>query len=868
MRKHLTLLAIFLSYPALALERIPQSVAQRVALKAYLSSDHISAATSKSIAVVISKNGAGFGNPSAGATNASEIANGWYYVDLSTTDTGTLGPLVVRGTCATCDDVEVAYTVASANNAGFAGVPDAAAAASGGLPIIGTNASGSLTNVTVPTVTSVTNAIVLPTGTGAGQISLSSGAVTVGTNNDKTGYTASTVSDKSGYSLAANQHVIVDSGTVTTVTNQLTAAQIATGIWQDATAGDFTTASSIGKSLYTSGNAPGAASGLSLVGSNMGTVSSVTGSVGSVTGSVGGSVASVTGAVGSVAGNVGGNVTGSVASVTGSVGSVTSAVTVTSNADITAIKTATDKLGFTGAGPYYVRADMVDIAGAPVSTSTAQIGVNAVQHGGTVQTGRDIGASVLLSSGTGAGQISLSSGAVTVGTNNDKTGYTASTVTDKTGYSITGDLSATMKTSVEIAVWDATASSHNTAGTTGNKLNNAASAGDPWGTSLPGVYGSGTAGYILGNMSAAADPWGVSIPGAYGAGTAGYIVGNRLDAAISSRSTYSGADTAGTTTLLSRIVGTLASGTHNPQSGDIYALANGANGFSNIAANVWTNATRTISAFSFTPTVGGISAGVDFTAAMKSSLNAATPSVSVSDKTGFSLISAYDPAKTAAQASTALSNVTWTDARAGKLDNLDTTVGSRLATSGYTAPPSAAAIADAVLDEPGTGHAGLIPTNLDARVSQVGGGSAPTAVEVADAVWDEVLSGHAGAGSTGQALSAAGTAGDPWLTQLPGAYTGNQAGAVIGAIKAKTDSLGGAGAITWPYTVTHSVTHQPIAGVKVWITTDRAGLNVIASATTDQYGVVSFQLDPGAIFVWSSKTGYTFTNPKSFTVTQ
>lgn len=80
--------------------------------------------------------------------------------------------------------------------------------------------------------------------------------------------------------------------TVTTVTNQLTAAQIATGVWQDATAGDFTTASSIGKSLFTSGNAPGAASGLALVGSNMGTASSVTGNVG---GNVVGSVGSVTG---------------------------------------------------------------------------------------------------------------------------------------------------------------------------------------------------------------------------------------------------------------------------------------------------------------------------------------------------------------------------------------------------------------------------------------------------------------------------------------------------------------------------------------------------------------------------------------------
>ncbi len=38
-------------------------------------------------------------------------------------------------------------------------------------------------------------------------------------------------------------------GVATTVTNQLTAAQIATGVWQDTTAGDFTTSASIGKSV-------------------------------------------------------------------------------------------------------------------------------------------------------------------------------------------------------------------------------------------------------------------------------------------------------------------------------------------------------------------------------------------------------------------------------------------------------------------------------------------------------------------------------------------------------------------------------------------------------------------------------------------
>ena len=111
--------------------------------------------------------------------------------------------------------------------------------------------------------------------------------------------------DSSGRVLLQPSQPSVVIPTVTTVTNQLSAAQVATGVWQDATAGDFTVVGSIGKSLFTSGNAPGAASGLAIVGSNMGTVASVTGSVGSVTGSVG----SVTGAVGSVTAIVTANAT-------------------------------------------------------------------------------------------------------------------------------------------------------------------------------------------------------------------------------------------------------------------------------------------------------------------------------------------------------------------------------------------------------------------------------------------------------------------------------------------------------------------------------------------------------------------------------
>lgn len=111
--------------------------------------------------------------------------------------------------------------------------------------------------------------------------------------------------------------------TVTTVTNQLTAAQIATGVWQDTTSGDFTVAHSIGKALYIDNVVPGGSGGHFIAGTNAATTvttsftttftGNLTGSVGSVSGNVGGNV---TGSVGSVSGNVGGNVTGTIGGLT------------------------------------------------------------------------------------------------------------------------------------------------------------------------------------------------------------------------------------------------------------------------------------------------------------------------------------------------------------------------------------------------------------------------------------------------------------------------------------------------------------------------------------------------------------------------
>jgi hypothetical protein len=95
-------------------ESIPQGVARRVPLQAYLSSDHYTPATGETIAVQGSVDGAAYANLSGGAVNATEIGHGSYYVDVSTTDTGTLGPLLIRGTATGVDDVLAFYDVVPA----------------------------------------------------------------------------------------------------------------------------------------------------------------------------------------------------------------------------------------------------------------------------------------------------------------------------------------------------------------------------------------------------------------------------------------------------------------------------------------------------------------------------------------------------------------------------------------------------------------------------------------------------------------------------------------------------------------------------------------------------------------------------------
>jgi hypothetical protein len=210
---------------------------------------------------------------------------------------------------------------------------------------------------------------------------------------------------------------------------------------------------------------------------------------------------------------------------------------------------------------------------------------NAVQIGGTTQTGRDIGASVLLSSGTGTGQISLSSGAVllqatqtgvtiptvtTVGSVSGNVGGsisgTVASVTGSVGSIASGGITsasfaagainaaaiatgaidadavaADAGTEIATAVW-ALATRTLTANTNLNDPTAAAIADAVWDEVLSGHLTSGTTGAALNGAGSAGDPWTTALPGAYGAGTAGYILGTNLDGKISTRSSHSAAD--------------------------------------------------------------------------------------------------------------------------------------------------------------------------------------------------------------------------------------------------------------------------------------------------------------------------------------
>jgi hypothetical protein len=120
---------------------ILKGATHRVVGRGYLASDHISTATGLDPAFTISKNGGNFANPNAGASVMTEIqATGWYYFELAAADTDTLGPLIISGTHATMDNIEVVYqvveTVTAANVTQWEGHAVTTHSHAEGMPVV------------------------------------------------------------------------------------------------------------------------------------------------------------------------------------------------------------------------------------------------------------------------------------------------------------------------------------------------------------------------------------------------------------------------------------------------------------------------------------------------------------------------------------------------------------------------------------------------------------------------------------------------------------------------------------------------------------------------------------------------------------
>lgn len=472
---------------------------------------------------------------------------------------------MLTGTGIKVDPIEIELTATSNQDGihgGMSALPNTACTSNASLLTSGTGTDqlgvsagkvilqASQPGVTIPTVTTVTNQLTAAqVATGVWQ-DATAGDFTVASSIGKSLYTSgNTPGAANGLliagtnattSFASGSHFIGTVDTVTTVTNQLTAAAIATGVWQDATSGDFTVSSSIGKSLYTSGNAPGASSGLALVGSNMGTVSSVTGNVVGTVGRVAdlfvrtgtaqaGGASTITldsGASGTnnlyqnqivvLTGGTGAGQSAIIASYVGSTKIATTNGTWATNPDSTTVfviyafgaisasvsgnvtvggyaggqDPATLVLGATAsswntAGTIGAK---VNTAGGYTIPTTAQIATGVWQDtaSGDFTVSGSIGKS-LFTSGNAPG---TASGLAIVGSNMGTVSSVTSSVT--VGAYSAGEDPATL-------VLGATASSWNTAGTIGAKINSAGNAGDPWATALPGSYAVGTAGNIVGN---------------------------------------------------------------------------------------------------------------------------------------------------------------------------------------------------------------------------------------------------------------------------------------------------------------------------------------------------------------------------------
>lgn len=524
---------------------------------------------------------------------------------------------------------------------------------------------------------------------------------------------AGTITFPTGATLASTTNITAGTiTTVTTVTNQLTAAQIATGVWQDTTAGDFTVASSIGKALYINNVAPGGSGGLLISGSNSGTTTfgalTVTGAT-TLTGNVvlsDGLTISAPSTLNRAGITITGNGSGAgIISTGGSTGNGVSFVGGASGHGFACTGTGTTKHGIIATGGATTSAGINAVGGGTsgdgiLITATSGHGISTT-GGGTTKHGIHAAGGATTSHGINAIGGGVGHGILATsgsGATGDGIRATAAS-TNGNGFNLVG-----VGTGAGILA---------TGGTTGHGISGVGGATSGNGMRLAGTAGNSIAFNILGQGSAA----GMSVSGgATGAGAA-----------------FIGGATSG------------SSITQSVTSGNAYIAAN----VTHAAGTAWASGAITSSAFA----AGAINAAAIATDAIDADALAADAIAEIN-----------------ATVDTALADINLDHLVKNAVDTNFATTVHLDSVVGYLADAGTTATFDRTTDS----------------LEVLGAATAPSAATIADAVWDEALSGHLSAGSTGEALNAAGSAGDPWTTSLPGAYTGSQAGKMLSDILTDT----------------------------------------------------------------------------------
>lgn len=149
-----------------------QSTSANISFFMTSNTDNVSGVTGATVTVTISKNGAGFGSPGG---SVSEIGNGWYYLAANTSDTGTLGDLLLHATASGANPTDDRHEVVlDLPGATVSSVTGAVGSVTGAVGSVTGNVGGNV----VGSVASVTGAVGSVTGNVGGNVVGSVASVT------------------------------------------------------------------------------------------------------------------------------------------------------------------------------------------------------------------------------------------------------------------------------------------------------------------------------------------------------------------------------------------------------------------------------------------------------------------------------------------------------------------------------------------------------------------------------------------------------------------------------------------------------------------------------------------------------------------